>query len=189
MNSRSNKTALITGGTSGIGLATARFFHGEGYAVLVTGQNPETLAAARRKLPEDVIVFKADSRSLPDTERLAAEVKDRFGHLDFLYLNAGIGRMIPIEAVDERFFDDVVGTNLKGQFFTLQKLLPLLSEGSSVVLNSGLSAQRGTPNYSVLTATKGAAEALTRALAAELAPRKIPGQLHHPRPGRDPGLR
>jgi NAD(P)-dependent dehydrogenase (short-subunit alcohol dehydrogenase family) len=173
MKSGSNRTAVITGGTSGIGLATARFFHGEGYAVLVTGQNPETLAAARRTLPEDVLVFKADSRSLPDSERLAAEVKDRFGHLDFLYLNAGIGRMIPIEAVDERFFDDVVGTNLKGQYFTLQKLLPLLSEGSSVVFNSGLAAQRGTPNYSVLTATKGASEALTRALAAELAPRKI----------------
>jgi NAD(P)-dependent dehydrogenase (short-subunit alcohol dehydrogenase family) len=81
--------------------------------------------------------------------------------------------MVPIEAVDEAFFDDVVSTNLKGQYFTLQKLLPLLPEGSSVVLNSGLAARIGTPNYSVLTATKGALEALTRALAVELAPRRI----------------
>ena len=169
----SRPSAVITGGTTGIGAATARPLHATGFSVLVTGRNPETLAAARVAVPEDVVVFRADARSSTDSDRLAAEVKARFGRPDFLYLNAGTGRMVPIEAVDEAYFDEVVGTNLKGAYFTLQKLLPLLGEGSSVLFNSALSASRGTPNYSVLTATKGATEAIARALAAELAPRKI----------------
>jgi NAD(P)-dependent dehydrogenase (short-subunit alcohol dehydrogenase family) len=167
------KTAVITGGTSGIGFATAHLLHEKGFSVIVTGQNPETLKAARESFPKDIVVFKADARSLADTERLAAEVKERWNHLDFLYLNAGTSKMLPVEAVDENIFDDSINTNLKGHYFTLQKLLPFLSEGSSVIFNSGLSAQLGTPNYSLTTLAKAAAEALTRAFAVELAPRKI----------------
>ena len=140
---------------------------------MVTGQNPETLKTASESLPKDIIVFKADARSLSDTERLAAQVKERWGHLDLVYLNAGTSKMLPIEAVDENIFDDAINTNLKGHYFTLQKLLPFLSEGSSVIFNSALSVQLGTPNYSLTTLAKAATEALTRAFAVELAQRKI----------------
>jgi len=170
---KKTKTAVITGGTSGIGLATARLLFEKGFSVIATGQNPETLKAARESLPKDIIVLKADARSLSDTECLAAEVKELWGHLDLVYLNAGTSEMLPVEAVDEQIFDDAVSTNLKGHFFTLQKLLPFLSEGSSVVFTSGLSVWLGTPNYSLTTLAKAATEALTRALAVELAPRKI----------------
>ena len=170
---KKTKTAVITGGTSGIGLATARLLFEKGFSVIATGQNPETLKAARESLPKDIIVLKADARSLSDTECLAAKVKELWGHLDLVYLNAGTSEMLPVEAVDEQIFDDAVSTNLKGHFFTLQKLLPFLSEGSSVVFTSGLSVWLGTPNYSLTTLAKAATEALTRALAVELAPRKI----------------
>jgi NAD(P)-dependent dehydrogenase (short-subunit alcohol dehydrogenase family) len=167
------RTAVITGGTSGIGLATARLLHEKGFSVIVTGQNPETLKAAKESLPKEIFVLKADARSQSDTDRLAAEVKERWGHLDLVYLNAGTSKMLPIEAVDESIFDEAINTNLKGHYFTLQKLLPFFSEGSSVIFNSALSVQLGTPNYSLTTLAKAATEALTRAFAVELAPRKI----------------
>lgn len=182
----SHPTALITGGTTGIGLATARILHDQGFAVLVTGQNPETIAAAKRALPGEVSVLRADSRKLADAERVAEEVKQRFGKLDAAFLNAGIGRMMPIEAVDETFFDDHFNTNVKGQYFTLQKVLPLLGTGSSIVFSSSLFTRRSLPNFSVYTATKGAVLALVPSLAVELAPRGIrvnaviPGAIHTP---------
>jgi NAD(P)-dependent dehydrogenase (short-subunit alcohol dehydrogenase family) len=165
--------ALITGGTSGIGLATARLLHEQGYAVVVTGNNPETLAAARAALPDDVIVLKVDSRSLSDAASVADELKQRFGRVDFVYLNAGVSRMLPLEAVDEAFFDEHFAVTVKGQFFTLQKVLPLLTNGGSVLFTSAVGAERGVPNYSVACATKGATAALVPSLAAELAPRGI----------------
>ncbi|NJP73468.1 SDR family NAD(P)-dependent oxidoreductase, partial [Streptomyces sp. C1-2] len=125
--------ALITGGTSGIGRATAELLHARGYRVMVTGQNPETLDAARRELPEDVVVLRADARSLADADRVAEEVRDRFGSLTALFLNAGITRPTPLEKADEETFDEVFEVNAKGQFFTLQKTAPLLADGASVV--------------------------------------------------------
>jgi NAD(P)-dependent dehydrogenase (short-subunit alcohol dehydrogenase family) len=170
----SRPVALITGGTSGIGLATARVLHAEGYAVLVTGQNSETLAAAQSALPEDVVVFRADSRSIADAERVAGELKKRFGKVDLVFLNAGISRMIPVEGVDEAIYDDHFNINVKGQFFTLQKVLPLLAEGSSVIFNSSLSGERkSVANYSVYSATKGALLAMIPPLAIELGGRGI----------------
>ena len=169
----SRPAALITGGTSGIGLATARVLHNQGFAVLVTGQNPDTLTAARRTLPDDVVVFRADARSLADADRVAAELRQRFGKVDAAFLNAGVGRMVPLEAVDEAFYDDTFDVNVKGQFFMVQKILPLLTKGSSVVFNAALGVYLGLPNYSVFTATKGALLALVTALSTELAPRGI----------------
>jgi NAD(P)-dependent dehydrogenase (short-subunit alcohol dehydrogenase family) len=169
----SRPVALITGGTTGIGSATARALHGRGYAVLVTGQNPETLAAARSSLPDEVVVLRADSRSSSDAARVADELKRRFGRVDFAYLNAGVSRMLPLEAVDEAFFDEHFDVNVKGQLFTLQQILPLLVSGGSVLFNSAVGAERGFPDYSVASATKGATAALVPALAAELAPRGI----------------
>lgn len=165
--------ALITGGTTGIGHATARLLHEKGYAVLVTGANPETLAAAKLSLPGEVVVLQADARSMSDAVRIADELKQRYGRVDFAYLNAGVSRMLPLEAVDEAFFDEHFGINVKGQLFTLQKILPLLSNGASVLFTTSVGAQRGIPNYSVALATKGATAALVPSLAAELAPRGI----------------
>src|SRR5262245_3949887 len=134
----SQPTALITGGTSGIGLATARILREQGFAVLVTGQNPETIAAARRSLPGEVAVLRADARILADADRVADELKQRFGRVDFAFLNAGIIQMLPLEAVDEAAFDEHFDINVKGQFFTLQRILPLLAEGGSVLFTTAV---------------------------------------------------
>lgn len=165
--------ALITGGTTGIGFATARVLHEKGFSVLVTGANPETLKAAKQNLPSEVVVFKADARSMSDAARVADEVKHRFGRVDFAYLNAGVSRMLPLEEVDEAFFDEHFDINVKGQLFTLQKVLPLLSSGASVLFTTSVGAERGAPNYCVALATKGATAALVPSLATELAPRGI----------------
>jgi NAD(P)-dependent dehydrogenase (short-subunit alcohol dehydrogenase family) len=172
-SAHSGSVALITGGTSGIGLATACLLHEKGFAVLVTGANPETLAAARRTLPHEVVVLKADARSLSDAASVADELKQRFGRVDFVYLNAGISRMLPLDEIDEAFFDEHFDVNVKGQLFTLQQILPLLTNGGSVLFTTAVGAERSVPNYSVACATKGATAALVPALAAELAPRGI----------------
>jgi NAD(P)-dependent dehydrogenase (short-subunit alcohol dehydrogenase family) len=169
----SNRVALITGGTTGIGLAAARVLHQQGFAVIVTGVNPDTMAAAKRNLPQDVVVLRADLRLLSDAERVAAEAKQHFGKLDVVFLNAGVGRMLPLEAVDQSTYDDLFDINVKGQYFTLQKVLPLLTTGSSVIFTSSLIANQGNPNFSVYAATKGALLSLVRSLAVELAPRRI----------------
>jgi NAD(P)-dependent dehydrogenase (short-subunit alcohol dehydrogenase family) len=174
MTSQSAKSvAFITGGTTGIGFATACLLHEKGYAVLVTGANHGTLAAAQRHLPSEVVVLKADARSLSDAVHVADELKQRFGRVDFAYLNAGVSRMLPLEEVDEAFFDEHFDTNVKGQLFTLQKILPLLSNGGSVLFTTSVGALQGVANYSVALATKGATAAFVPALAAELAPRGI----------------
>ncbi|HEX6449750.1 MAG TPA: SDR family oxidoreductase [Trebonia sp.] len=166
-------TALITGGTSGIGQAAAALLWERGYRVMVTGQNPDTITKAEKELPEDVVVVRADARSLADADRVADEVRDRFGSLDVLFLNAGITRPEPVEAFDEATFDDLVAVNFKGQFFTLRKVLPLFGDGGSVIFTVGIGATRGIPGGSVSAATRGALLAMLPSLAVELAPRRI----------------
>ncbi|KDN21743.1 SDR family oxidoreductase [Amycolatopsis rifamycinica] len=165
--------ALITGGTSGIGKATAELLHRRGHRVMVTGRNPETLASARRTLPADVVVLQADARSVSDADRVAQEVRTRFGSLGTLFLNAGISRPAPVDAVDEATFDDLMDTNAKGQFFTLQRTLPLLTEGASVIFTVGIGVTRGLAGGSVTAASRGALLAMVPSLAVELAPRRI----------------
>ena len=165
--------ALVTGGTTGIGLAAARLFHAQGHAVVVTGQNPDTLAAAQRALPDDVLVLRADARSVADTERLVGELTRRFGKLDVAFLNAGVARFAPIDGFDEAFFADHFDVNVKGPLFAVQKLLPLLGQGSSIILNTSVVAHKGIPSTSVYAATKAALSSLVRSLSAELAPRGI----------------
>lgn len=169
----SRPVALITGGTTGIGFATAHVLHEQNYAVVVTGQNPERLAAAKKALPSDIVALRADARVMADTQAVADEIRGRYGRLDALFLNAGVGPMQPVEAVDEASFDNNFAVNVKGQFFTLQKVLPLLRDGASVVLMSALGVHLGAPNYSVATATRGAMMAMVAPLAVELAPRRI----------------
>ncbi len=165
--------ALVTGGTTGIGFATAQEFHKRGYAVVVTGNNPTTLAAARDRLPSEVVVLQADSSRIASADTVAEELRTRFGKVDAVILNAGIGRMLPVEGVDEATYDEHFAVNVKGQFFTLQKLLPLIEPGGSIILTTSVGSYIGAPNWSLYTATKGALAAMVRALAVELAPRHI----------------
>lgn len=165
--------ALITGGTSGIGRATAELLHERGHRVLVTGRSAESVAAACRELPDEIVVLRADSRSLADTDRLVEEVRARFGALSALFLNAGISRSAPLDAIDEAAFDEVFEVNTKGQFFTLQRLSPLLADGASVVFTVGTGVTRGIVGGSVTAASRGALLAMVPSLAAELAPRRI----------------
>ncbi len=166
-------TALITGGTSGIGRATAALLHDRGYQVVVTGQNPDTIAEARKELPDDVVVLQADTRSLADTDRVIDEVRTRFAALTTLFLNAGVTRPLTVETVDEAAFDDLFAINTKGQFFTLQKALTLLTDGASIVFTVGIGATRGIAGGSVVAASRGALLAMVPSLALELAPRRI----------------
>lgn len=167
------KNALVTGGTTGIGRATAELLHQAGARVAITGQNPDTLAAARRELPSDVLVLRSDVRSVSEAAALAQQVSEQFGRLDVLFLNAGIARIAPFEAIDEAFYQEEFDVNVKGVVFGLQKLLPLLARGSSVIVNTSVADQRGTPGLSIYSATKGAVSALVRALAVELASRGV----------------
>ncbi|HYQ16321.1 MAG TPA: SDR family oxidoreductase, partial [Polyangiaceae bacterium] len=167
------KTALVTGGTTGIGRATAERLRQSGARVAITGVNPDTLASAARELGPDVAVLRSDARSLSDAVELARQIEQRFGQLDVLFLNAGIAQLAPFEAVDEAFYEEHMNVNVKGVVFTLQKLLPLLSRGASVIVNTSLADQRGVPGMSIYAASKGAVAALVRTLAVELAGRGI----------------
>jgi NAD(P)-dependent dehydrogenase (short-subunit alcohol dehydrogenase family) len=166
----STPVALVTGGTTGIGLAAALELHKRGYAVVVTGRNPETLAAAKQTLPEDVVVFRADASSLADADAVADELRQRFGRLDLAFLNAGIAAIAPLHVLDEETYDRHFDINVKGQVFMLQKVLPLLGQGSSVILTSSSITDKVQPGMAVYAATKGAQISLVRSLAVELAP-------------------
>jgi NAD(P)-dependent dehydrogenase (short-subunit alcohol dehydrogenase family) len=169
----SGKSVLITGGTTGIGRASAELLHAAGARVAITGRDPDTLAAAARELPKDVLVLRSDARSLADSAELAAEVEERFGQLDVLFLNAGIAQLAPFEHVSEAFYQEHMDVNVKGVVFTLQRLLPLMGQGASVIVNTSVADQRGAAGMSIYSATKGAVAALVRTLAVELAPRGI----------------
>lgn len=164
---------LITGGTSGIGLAAATVLHERGARVLVTGRDAGTIRSARAALPGEVVVVQADARSLSDTDRVVEEARERFGTLTGLFLNAGINRSDPVDAVDEGTYDALFATNTKGQFFTLQKALPLLEAGASVVITVGIGVVRGMAGGSVTAGSRGALLAMVPSLAVELAPRGI----------------
>src|SRR5690242_9398063 len=122
-----NKTILITGGTTGIGLATAQLLSAEGAKVIVTGRNPATLEAARKQLPASVIILKSDSASLADAQALGAEIKKHTATLDGVFLNAGVGQFGPVEAMTPQNFDEMFNVNVRGPYFQLQSLLPLLA--------------------------------------------------------------
>jgi NAD(P)-dependent dehydrogenase (short-subunit alcohol dehydrogenase family) len=159
------KTALITGGTSGIGKRTAELLQSRGYRVMVTGLGD----LAQAGLPAEIATVEADAGSLTDIKRAIDRAREHLGHLDVLFLNAGVSRPGPIESTDEAAFDTLFNINVKGNFFTLQKALPLLTEGASVVFTVGAGEGLGA----AMTAAKGALLPLMRALALELAPRRI----------------
>jgi NAD(P)-dependent dehydrogenase (short-subunit alcohol dehydrogenase family) len=173
MSKLNDKVAVITGGSSGIGLATARRFIADGARVVITGRGQETLNAAVAELGDRATGIRGDVANLEDLDRVFARIKEQFGRVDVLFANAGIAPLVPFEVVTEAHFDGLFDINVRGLFFTVQKALPLLSKGASVILNASIVAQSGLPNTSIYSATKAAVRSLGRTLAAELSPRGI----------------
>ncbi|MCC6585212.1 MAG: SDR family oxidoreductase [Bryobacterales bacterium] len=173
MNRLNGKTALITGGTTGIGLATAQAFLREGARVLITGQDEGRLQKAQAELGSEVTAIRADVRSLSDLNAMAAQVRESVDGLDVLFANAGVAYFAPLEAATEEHFDSQFDINVKGLFFTVQKLAPLLKPNASVILNATFGTVKGIGTGSVYFATKAAVRSLARTWAAELGPRGI----------------
>ena len=168
-----NKIAVITGGTSGIGLATAKRYVEEGATVVITGRSQDTLDKAVEELGTNVYGIQSDVSNLTDLDKLYSEVKDRLGHIDILFANAGVAEVSSIEDSDEALYDRHFDINVKGLFFTVQKALPLLKDGSSIILNASIVATKGFENFSVYSATKAAVRSFARSWATDLAERKI----------------
>ncbi len=174
MNGRlAGKTAVITGGNSGIGLATARLFKTEGAKLVIMGRNAETLEQSRSELGNDTVVVQGNVSILSDLDKLYEQVKSSVGQIDVLVVNAGIVKLAPVKIIDEEYFDAICDTNFKGAFFTVQKAIPLLNKGASVILVTSVLNQMGRQNFSVYSATKAALRSLARSFAAELVNRKI----------------
>ncbi|MFH8366402.1 glucose 1-dehydrogenase [Streptomyces sp. NPDC018031] len=170
-----DKIALITGGTSGMGLVTARRLLAEGARVVITGRDDARLDAAVAELAggDRVLAVRADAGDLADLDALTATIRERYGRLDVVFANAGVGSFDPYGEITEAEFDRVVGINFKGVFFTVQKTLPLLSAGAAIVINASWTLHRGLPNATLYSATKAAVHNLSHTLAAELGPRGI----------------
>jgi len=166
-------TILITGGNSGIGLATAKRFASKGWTVGIVGRRADAVATAVREVGPRAVGFTADIGKVSDIVRLAGEAKAKLGTLDALFVNAGLGEFRPLEASDEAYFDHVVGVNFKGAFFTVQQLAPLLANPGAIVLNTSIAGSKGFPNFSVYSASKAAVRSLARTLSRELVPRGI----------------
>jgi NAD(P)-dependent dehydrogenase (short-subunit alcohol dehydrogenase family) len=167
------KVAVVTGGNSGIGLATAKAFLREGAKVAITGRNEKTLEAAKQELGSEALVIKADMSRLPEIESAMQQIRQRFDRIDALFVNAGIGRFVPLEQVTEEFYDTIMATNVKGLFFTVQKAAPLLARGGAIVLNASISAHIGMPGSTVYGASKAAVVSLAKTLSADLLERGI----------------
>lgn len=183
-----NKIALITGATSGIGLAAAKRFALEGAQVIVTGRRQAELDAAVQAIGHDAIGLRVDSGDLGALDSLYEEIRARFGRLDVLYANAGGGSMLPLGAITEEQFDDTFGRNVKGTLFTVQKALPLLSDGAAVVLTGSTVGIMGTAAFSVYSASKAAVRNLARSWILDLKERKIRVNVVSPGPVHTPGL-
>ncbi len=173
MNRLRGKRLLITGGTTGIGLESAKQFLAEGARVVITGLSPDTLVQAQQKLGKEVIVIKSDAGQANEQKRLVEKIAQVFGQLDGVFINAGIGIFQPLESWDEASFDLQIAVNLKGPYFLLQSLLPILANPASIILNASINAHIGMPNSSVYGASKAAMLSLAKTLSGELIERGI----------------
>jgi len=167
------KVAMVTGGNSGIGLAAAKAFAREGAQVAVTGRDEGTLKNAEKEIGSGALAIRADAARIADLDAAMAKVRDQFKRIDALFVNAGIGKFVPIAEVTEAMFDEIVTINLKGAFFTVQKALPLMARGSAVVLNASINAHIGLPGTTVYGATKAAVVNMAKTMSADLAERGI----------------
>jgi NAD(P)-dependent dehydrogenase (short-subunit alcohol dehydrogenase family) len=173
MGKLDGKIALITGGSTGIGLATAKLFQKEGAQVIVTGRNPEGIAAAQKELGAAAVAIASDTSKIKDATTLIDIIRQKFGRIDILFANAGIARFQPFGEIEESFFDEHFNINVKGLFFTVQAALPLIPSGGSILLTASVVSKKGFPGSSVYAATKAAVRSFGRTLATELAPRGI----------------
>src|SRR4051794_26326173 len=182
------KIALVTGGSSGIGMATASQFIQEGAFVYITGRRQAELDAAVETLGSQAKAVRADASSLPDLDALYAQIQQEKGRLDVLFVNAGGGSFAPLGQITEEQFDQTFSTNVKGLLFTVQKALPLIPDGGSIVLNASIVSVQGTPNFSVYSASKAAVRSFARTWTSDLKDRKIRVNVVSPGPIDTPGL-
>jgi NAD(P)-dependent dehydrogenase (short-subunit alcohol dehydrogenase family) len=173
MNRLQNKTALITGGNSGIGFATAKEFLAQGAKVIITGRNQAALEKAKQELGGNVHAIVSNAGSMSDIRKLREQVQLIVPSLDVVFINAGVGKFNPLEAVTEEVFDEQFNINVKGAYFTVQELLPVINDGGSIILNTSIAAHLGMATASVYSATKAALLSLARTLSADLVQRKI----------------
>jgi NAD(P)-dependent dehydrogenase (short-subunit alcohol dehydrogenase family) len=173
MGKLDGKIAVITGGSTGIGLATAKLFVHEGAQVVATGRDPESIRSAQRDLGPGALVLASDTSKLSEIASLMATVRQKYGRIDILFANAGVARFQPFGDIEESFFDDHFDINVKGLFFTVQAALPLISQDGSILLTASVVSKKGFSGSSVYAATKAAVRSFGRTLATELAPRGI----------------
>jgi NAD(P)-dependent dehydrogenase (short-subunit alcohol dehydrogenase family) len=185
-NRLEGKIALVTGGNSGIGLATAQEFANEGAFVYITGRRQPELDEALRTIGGNAAAVRADVAKLGDLDRLYAQIKKLKRQLDVIFVNAGVGSIAPLGSITEEQYDETFNINVKGVLFTVQKALPLMSEGGSIILNASIVSVKGLPGLSVYSATKAAVRSFARTWTADLKDRKIrvnalsPGSIYTP---------
>lgn len=167
------KVAVVTGGNSGIGLASAKRLHQEGAQVVITGRDRKTLDAAASAVGEGTVAIQSDISKLEDIDRLFSVVESKLGKIDVLFANAGIARFAPYSASQAVVFDELFATNVKGVYFTLQKALPHLNDGASVILNTSVVSSKGAENTGIYAATKAAVRSFARTAATEFQERNI----------------
>lgn len=182
------KVALVTGGTTGIGLASAQEFAAQGARVFITGRRQAELDAAVAAIGHGAVGIRADSGKLDELDRVYAIIQERAGHLDVLFANAGGGDMQALGAITEEHFDRIFDNNVKGTLFTVQKALPLLKDGASIILTASTTSVQGTANFSVYSASKAAVRNFARSWLLDLQPRHIRVNAVSPGPVRTPGL-
>lgn len=173
MGKLEGKIALVTGGTSGIGLATAKLFVNEGAYVFITGRREPELVAAAKGIGRNVTGVKGDVSNLGDLDRLFAQIKGARGKLDIVFANAGVARYAPLGSITEDLFDSIFDINVKGLLFTVQKALPLMPDGAAIVLNASIVASKGLSANSVYSATKAAVRSFARTWTTDLKHRRI----------------
>jgi NAD(P)-dependent dehydrogenase (short-subunit alcohol dehydrogenase family) len=187
MGKLTGKIALVTGGSEGIGFATAQEFINEGAFVFITGRRQAQLDEAAKKLGDQAVAVQADAAKLEDLDRLYAEIKEKKGKLDVLFANAGIFSGAKVGEITEEHFDSIFGVNVKGLLFTVQKALPLMSKGGSIILNGSVVALKGFPNLSVYSATKAAVRSFARTWTTDLKELGIRVNVVSPGPIQTPG--
>jgi len=182
------KIALVTGGSSGIGLATAKRFVGEGAHVYITGRREPELAAAVGQIGRNVTAVRGDVSDLGDLDRLFAQIQREKGRLDVVFANAGVARYAPLGTITEEFYHSIFDVNVKGLLFTVQKALPLLPDGASIILNGSIVGSKGLPANSVYSATKAAVRSFARTWTTDLKQRRIRVNVVSPGATDTPGL-